>query len=80
MSRQSASIDTLGEVGYNYCVVCLYCNKNYFIRDIGNHLIYCKAYISQCLGEDETKKVEEEKNKLAECTKRYRQSNHGSNQ
>ena len=61
MSRKSASIDTLGEVGYTYCVVCLYCKKNYLIREIGNNWSYCKAYISQCLGEDETKKLEEEK-------------------
>ena len=70
MLRQSASINPLGGVGCNVCVVCHYCNKNYIVRTIGNHWHYYKAYISQCIGDDETKKVEEEKKKWAECTKR----------
>ena len=80
MSRQSAAIDTLGEVGYSDCVVCLYYNKNYLFRKIGNHWHYCEAYISKCLGDDETKKVEEERKKRAEFTKRYHKSNHGKQQ
>ena len=80
MLRQLASINPLGKVGYNYCVVCNYCNNNYLLRTIGNHWRYRDAYISQCLGGDETKKVEEESNNQVECTKRYQKSNHGKQQ
>ena len=80
MSRRSESINPLGKVGYNRCVVCRYCNENYLVRTIGNHWCYCKAYTSQCLGDDETKKVEEEKKKRSECTERHQQSNHGNKQ
>ena len=77
MSRKSASIHPLGEVGYIKCVVCHYCNNNYLVTTIVNHWRYCKAYISQCLGDDETKNVEEQKKKGAERTNRYHQSKHG---
>ena len=77
MLGQSASINPLGKVGYNECVVCHHCNKNYLIRTIGNHCCYFKSYISQYLGDDETKNVEEEKKKWDEFTKRYQKINHG---
>ena len=56
MLSKSDSINPLFEVGYNDCVVCCHCNKNNLIRTIGDHWRYCKYYIIQCLGEDETKK------------------------
>ena len=80
MSRLSASIDPLRKLGYNDCVVCHQCNNNYLIRKIGNHWRYCEAYISQFLGDDETKKVEVEKKKQDECTKRQQKNNHGKQQ
>ena len=43
---------------------------------MGNHWRYCKAYINQCLGENETEKVEQEKNMQARCDNRYHKINH----
>ena len=57
MSRQSASMNPLGKVGYNNSVVCHYCNDNYLVMTIGNYWGYSEAYISQCVVDDETKKV-----------------------
>ena len=72
MSRQSASNNPLGKLGYNDCVVCIYYNKNYWR--------YYEYYISQCLGDDETKMVEEEGKKRSECTNRCHKSNYVNQQ
>ena len=55
---QSESINPLGKLGYNDCVVCHYCDNNYFVRTIGDHWRYCEAYTSQFLDDDETKKAQ----------------------
>ena len=65
---------------YNNFVACHYYDKKYFVSTSGDNWRYCKAYISQCLGEYETKKVEEEKNKWGELTKMCQQINHGKQQ
>ena len=72
---QSESINPLGKLGYNDCVVCHFCNNNYLVRTIGNHWRYCEAYINQCLGDNENEKVEQEKKRWARRTKRYHHIN-----
>ena len=65
---------------FNNCVVCHFCDNKYFIRKISNHWRYCEAYINQFLGENETKKVEQENKRRSQRTKRYQQIDHGKKQ
>ena len=78
MMRQSAAGFPISEVSNNNCVACHFCENKYFVSTIGYHLRYCEACISHFLGDDETKKVEEVKNKRDEHTTDYQHINHGN--
>ena len=80
MLRQSAAGYNISKVQFNYCSICHYWEKKYFVRTIGNHWRYCKAYKNKFLGDNETKKLEQDKKRRVQRTKRFQQRNHGNNQ
>ena len=73
MSRQSVAGYPITSVGYNNCVVCHYCKNKYLVRTIVNNWRYCKAYKNQCIGDDETEKVEQEKKRRDQRINMYQQ-------